>query len=73
MNDGSYGEPVPFDKGKMQEMLEDENVEHVEVFQAKDNELKRRKRLFADSQEATASGKLNSNANHGKNCKTNPL
>ena len=46
MIDGSYGEPVPFDKDKMEESLENPEVSHVEVFPGTEENLKNRRELI---------------------------
>ena len=46
MMDGSYGEPVPFDKDKMEESLKKPEVSHVEVFQGTEENLKNRRELI---------------------------
>lgn len=45
MNDGTYGEIMPYEKKGLERMLEDPNVEKVEVFNATEKEMKRRKKL----------------------------
>ncbi len=43
--DGSYGKPEPFNQDKMEEQLKYEKVEHVEIFESRDKEFKRRMAL----------------------------
>jgi len=47
MLDGSYGEPIPFDQIQMNNLLENPQVEHVEVFNNTPNEMNRRKDLHS--------------------------
>ena len=44
--DGSYGPIEPFDGDKLKERLAQPNVEHVEVFEATEENLKARQRLL---------------------------
>lgn len=51
-NDGSYGEPRPFNQVEMEESLKNPDVEAVEVFRSRPSEMRRRMRLFDESQQA---------------------
>lgn len=44
--DGSYGPIEPFDDNELKKILAQPNVEHVEVFEATEENLKARHRLL---------------------------
>lgn len=50
MMDGSYGEPRPYNSAQMEESLKNPDVSHVEIFEARDKELKRRHALHQNQQ-----------------------
>lgn len=71
MNDGSYGEPVPYDETEMKRKLADPDVDHVEVFNATAKEMHRRKQLFEQSQKAKRKNRKSKNRIQSKSRKNN--
>lgn len=51
-NFGGYGEPIPYNKDKMESLLDGDDIDCVEVFRATEKELTRRTELFNKTKKA---------------------
>lgn len=56
--DGSFGEIKPMTPENMERSLKDPNVQHVEVFEATEENLKYRQRLFNRSKRFQKTGSI---------------